>query len=369
MKLIIFLTILIILFGLLENYLNYRNLKKIPIRILVNGTRGKTTVTRLIATTFQSYGIETIARTTGSQALILEKDGNITSFKRKRGSRITELIPFVKYCSKNNVKCIVIECNALREENQKIISEKIIKPTHIIITNNYVDHIAEIGNSIEKTTYTLSQCVIEGSKLFVNEEFNLSYIPKNIEVTKSSKKENLCNYNDYVKQFPENLFLTIAFIKEFNIPLSFLEKASNKLKKDIGMHRKFTCKKGSLFLPLFSVNDITSFNSIIIRTNLSNFDSINFIFNNRKDREYRIKEFSSYLSNFNFPYNLYIIGENCKKASRIFSKKSPNTKIISEIKELSYIMNESNDKTIYIGIGNIKNQGIELINTFLKDSN
>ncbi|TFH29311.1 MAG: poly-gamma-glutamate synthase PgsB, partial [Myxococcales bacterium] len=52
--------------GALELILHRRRLKKIPIRIHVNGTRGKTSVTRLIAAGLREAGIRCVAKTTGT---------------------------------------------------------------------------------------------------------------------------------------------------------------------------------------------------------------------------------------------------------------------------------------------------------------
>ena len=74
-SLIIILSILIFL-GLLENYYHNKSLKKIPIRIHVNGARGKSSVTRLIAAGLRAGCIATIAKTTGSAPRIIDKDGS-----------------------------------------------------------------------------------------------------------------------------------------------------------------------------------------------------------------------------------------------------------------------------------------------------
>ena len=55
-SLIIILTLLIFL-GILENYYHNKALEKIPIRIHVNGARGKSSVTRLIAAGYVQEGL------------------------------------------------------------------------------------------------------------------------------------------------------------------------------------------------------------------------------------------------------------------------------------------------------------------------
>ena len=49
MSFLILATILLIVYWIVEYTKHLRNVKKVPIRIHVNGTRGKSSVTRLIA--------------------------------------------------------------------------------------------------------------------------------------------------------------------------------------------------------------------------------------------------------------------------------------------------------------------------------
>ena len=52
--------------GVLEFQLHKRSLNLIPLRIHVNGTRGKSSVTRLIAAGLREGGMRTFAKTTGT---------------------------------------------------------------------------------------------------------------------------------------------------------------------------------------------------------------------------------------------------------------------------------------------------------------
>ena len=84
--------ILLIILGLIENYYHQYNLRKFKYRVLVNGTRGKTTISRIIVHALNSNGIKTIGRTTGSEACIVMPDNSTLPFKRRRSARITEII-------------------------------------------------------------------------------------------------------------------------------------------------------------------------------------------------------------------------------------------------------------------------------------
>ena len=74
----------LVIYGLYEYSHHRKNIERIPLRILVNGTRGKTTGTRLIAYSLIKKGIKTVARTSGSSLEIIHSDGCIEKIERKR---------------------------------------------------------------------------------------------------------------------------------------------------------------------------------------------------------------------------------------------------------------------------------------------
>ena len=81
-----FLLLLLTIAGYIEIYIHNNSLLKIPIRIHVNGARGKSSVTRLIAAGLRAGGITTMAKTTGSAPRIIDKDGNPIVFDDFDGS-------------------------------------------------------------------------------------------------------------------------------------------------------------------------------------------------------------------------------------------------------------------------------------------
>ena len=56
--------LILILIGIFESILHNKTISNIPIRIHVNGTRGKSSVVRLIAAGLRAGGIKTLAKTT-----------------------------------------------------------------------------------------------------------------------------------------------------------------------------------------------------------------------------------------------------------------------------------------------------------------
>ena len=149
MLIVFILFICLIVYGLVEYRHHKSNVYKIQLRILVNGTRGKTTVTRLLAYSLMENGIKTVARTSGSSLEIIHADGSVEKIERKRKARILEMLPFFEIATKEGAEAVIIECMALQEENQRTIRDTLVRPNIVIITNTFIDHVPEMGKTFE----------------------------------------------------------------------------------------------------------------------------------------------------------------------------------------------------------------------------
>ena len=89
-QLLIVLFVALIAWGTLESYRHRQNLKRIPIRIHVNGTRGKSSVTRLIAAALREAGLVTCAKTTGTLARMILPDAREVPIFRPAGANVIE---------------------------------------------------------------------------------------------------------------------------------------------------------------------------------------------------------------------------------------------------------------------------------------
>ena len=81
--------------GRLEYSNHCKALKKLPIRIHVNGARGKSRVTRLIAAGLRAGGLNTIAKVTGSAPRIIIEEGKDLVIHRLRSASIGEQVKFI----------------------------------------------------------------------------------------------------------------------------------------------------------------------------------------------------------------------------------------------------------------------------------
>ena len=158
------------LLGWLEYYLHRRNLSRIPIRIHVNGTRGKSGVTRLIAAGLRAGGIRTFAKTTGTLARAIFPDGSEYPIFRPGRTNVIEQTRMVRIAAEQNVDAMVIECMALHPTLQSLCELKFVKSTHGVITNARADHLDVMGPTASDVADAIASTVPINGKLFTTEQ-------------------------------------------------------------------------------------------------------------------------------------------------------------------------------------------------------
>lgn len=144
-------------------------LKSIPIRIHINGTRGKSTVTRLIAAGLRAGGIRTIAKTTGTSPRIILEDGSECMIIRRNGASIGEQIHAIEFAAGRNAQAVVLECMAVNPEYQWICEHKIIKSGIGVITNVRMDHTDLMGSSLRQIASCLANTIPQNGTLVTAE--------------------------------------------------------------------------------------------------------------------------------------------------------------------------------------------------------
>lgn len=150
-----------------ENNRHRRNLERIPLRIHVNGTRGKSSVTRLIAAGLRAGGIRTIAKTTGSAAMLLLPDGGEQSLKRKGPANIRETIGFIQQAVQWEAQAVVAECMAVRPELQHFLEHRFLRSHIGAITNIRADHEDIMGHGLANVAAALANTIPNQGVLFI----------------------------------------------------------------------------------------------------------------------------------------------------------------------------------------------------------
>ena len=138
------LLLILIGLGLVESHFHRLSLAQLPIRIHVNGSRGKSSVTRLIAAGLRAGGLKTLAKTTGTAPRIIDENGKDRIIHRLRDASIGEQVRLLRNFANKKPDAVVIECMAVNPQYQWVSEQKMIQSTVSVITNVRPDHLDEM---------------------------------------------------------------------------------------------------------------------------------------------------------------------------------------------------------------------------------
>src|SRR3989442_1082560 len=103
-------------------------LEAIPIRIHVDGSRGKTGTCRLIGAALRANGLRVVVKTTGKMPVLVDAEGKETILERPPTptANLREQKEIVRLARDQHAQAIVIECMAVDPELRRISQETLI---------------------------------------------------------------------------------------------------------------------------------------------------------------------------------------------------------------------------------------------------
>jgi poly-gamma-glutamate synthase PgsB/CapB len=378
----------VILLGLSSLFLIYlatesvvfiRRLKRVPIRITVSGTRGKTSIVRTLASVFRAHGIKILAKTTGSEAIYILPDGSLEKISRKGLTTILEQKRLINKAVKLDVKCIITEIMSIHPDNHKVETNNLIKPGLTILSNFRADHTDVVGESIREISELFMNDVFPGSKVIIPEEELNEFILKGIQqnqarlITANTGISDELNLPESVSQkhIPANLDAVVTASRYLGIPDENIIKGILDARLDIGqleIFRFHTDNRNLWFVNAFAANDPVSTIQIIHKTReilapeITGTPEIIALLALRSDRGERNRQWLDYLKSDGKDLfsRIWVSGlhapiftrklENCKK----FKSRNPE-----EITR--QIIESAKGDILVFGIANIHGLGREMV--------
>ena len=303
---IVFLVIFIIsvLYGIIEFALHQKRIYSIPIRIHVNGTRGKSSVTRLIGAALRQGGFKTITKVTGTYPRLILEDGTETAIYRKTGANIIEQLAVTRFASKRKADALVIECMAVQPQYQWITETKMIHSTIGVITNVRMDHVEIMGYSLDEICDSLGKTIPKNHDLFTAENVIFNRL-KRISEWKNAKihqvdesivtDEEMQGFKYF--EHKENVALALEVSKHLGIKREVALKGMYKAIPDAGVLKLSKIEilgKRINFLNGFAANDPQS--TLMIWEKIKTGNKLKglriVLLNTRQDRLERAKQLS-----------------------------------------------------------------------------
>lgn len=234
-------------------------------RVHVNGTRGKSSVTRLIAAGLRAGGKRTFAKTTGTSARIIWPDGSETDVYRVGRPNIIEQTRIVRRAVESGAEAMVIECMAVSPELQPIAELRLIRSTVGVITNARADHLDVMGPTVDDVALALAGTVPRDGHLFTAERARAHLIGRvarargsEMQVTDDSgiSATELSGFS-YIEH-AENVALAIAVCGHLGVAREVALAGMHRANPDPGVLRRHTVRLGTktvTFVNAFAAND------------------------------------------------------------------------------------------------------------------
>jgi poly-gamma-glutamate synthase PgsB/CapB len=373
--------LILIGWGVHEFWDHRRNRKKIPEVIHINGTRGKSSVTRLIAAGLRAGNFRVMAKTTGSAPRLIYTSGREKPIIRFFGSNIREQLKVIKFAAKKNLDFLVLECMAVTPEYQWETQHRMVQSTVGVITNSRLDHLDVMGPGLRNVTLSMCNTIPHKGIVFTSEERVFPLMKKVADKMHSEFHyvDNSHITDEDMRGFRwiehrDNVALALAVCDHFGVGKKAALKGMYDSIPDIGATEIFLNKvdgKELYFAHSFAANDPDSTIVLIkyIRKIFSNIPSVAIVLNTRADRMYRSKQLIEMLEKEEWD-GLFLIGE---QEFAIFnygiSHGLPAQKIYplgrsSGDELVKAICNLEAEKLLVFGIGNIGGNGGPIVDYF-----
>jgi poly-gamma-glutamate synthase PgsB/CapB len=272
-----------------------RNLQRIPLRIHVAGTRGKSTTTRLIAAGLRAGGRRVVAKTTGSQPRLVLPDGTEEIWPRRGPASVSEQGRFIARAAQLGADTVVVECMAIRQEMIWASERHLVRATTAVITNARADHFEDIGEAPDAMAEALRWAVPQAGTLIVASEAATPAL-RAAAAARNTAVVEVDTGNRTPLQ--ANRTLALAVCKAHGVPAAVAKAAMDAaaLDPDGFFERCLTIDgKAVRFANAFACNDVDSFARLWRMVERGTGIPV-VLLNARNDRPLRTKSFLQFLA-------------------------------------------------------------------------
>ena len=289
-------------------------------RVLVTGSRGKSSIVRLLHAAMTAQGFNSYARITGVVPRELRPDG-IRSISRSAGAHVGEMRWWLGRLPAD-AKGIVLENSAISAEFQGLAG-RWLQPDITVLSNTVADHQEVWGPGSDGAATVLAAGIPKHGKVIIpsdcagNAHLQNLLFHRHCEIVVAEPARVVGQ-----KFYRTNLGLALATIEQLGLETEAALQTMQTVGPDTYDFRVADCDGAELAMA-FSANDIASTRAL--------FDSLNWsasetrvLYNHRADRPGRFKSFIGWLSNASWR-DVHIIGDkprNCPGVARFKNIKT-----------------------------------------------
>ena len=348
--------------------------KKLKYLIHINGTRGKSTLCRLVDAGLRGGGYKVFTKTTGTAPRIIDVDAVEREINRQGKANIREQIKAVHWAVRQNAEVLVVECMAVKPELQRICEQRILTADITAITNVREDHLDEMGASLDSIAHSLAQTIPTNAVFFTADA---AYFPffRQVCASRHSRAflsgEQLEQYREI--DFPDNVALALEICRYLGVDTQKALSAMKSYYKDPGSLKVVAYRnaKGStvFFINTLAANDPCS-TEIILKNSMTKpyWQHKKFLLiNNRADRLSRLAQYVSFTVQHQQLFDAVLVSGESQQLfyNRLMEHTVDHAKVIMLTDE-SYFDTLDCDAVVFAA-GNICRSGKKLVDYFEKN--
>lgn len=378
------LLVFLVLYFLWERLLIKKKIKSLPLRICVTGTRGKSSVTRLLASLLKEADFIALARTTGSRPVITLPDGEEQEILRRGPPSILEGKKILKLGAELNANALVTELMSIHPECGSVESGQMFSPPILVITNVRRDHLSQMGSTRQEIARGFTSAFPGNGTVFIPQE---EFFPvfqeaadrmnaRLIQVSRDAYRERSTKGARILpREFEVNIRMAFAVAEFLNIGTDTVLRSLKRVKPDFGSFKIWTKDFGTrhqrLYLvSCFAANDPDSTRRILSRLGEEDFmkgKEVVGLLNLRRDRGDRTLQ---WLESFNrdiFPEfkRVFLIGEHVHAFKKRLRRSAERSAFILKSRApqriMEEVLKETKGNAVCVGMGNMGGAGRELV--------
>jgi len=368
----------------LEVLRHRRALARIPVRVHVNGTRGKSSVTRLVAAGLRAGGKRAVAKTTGTLARVILPNARELSVYRPLGANVREQIRIVRFAAALEAEVLVVECMALQPILQWLSERMFVQATHGVITNARPDHLDVMGPTGDDVAKALSGMMPRRALCFTAERERLPILAhaaadRGTELIAVEEEAGAALSDEAMAGFRyhehrENVALALRVCAALGVDEETALSGMQGAHPDPGaltFHELDFFGREIVFVNAFAANDPVS-SAQIWETALALYPEHRrvCVFNCRVDRADRSRQLGESLPGWSAPDRVLAVGTGTVffgraaaaagyDASRIVSVEGADAREVFE-----RLVDGCGRRTLLVGLGNIGGLGLDLVRLF-----
>lgn len=336
----------------------------------VNGIRGKSTVTRLIAAGLRAGGWRVFCKTTGTVPMTIGTDGVERPLRRRGRANIKEQLSILHQSAREGAQVLVLECMAVDPALQAVAQHRMVRGDVGVITNVRLDHTAEMGETLEEICDSLSNTIPRDGVLFTADESFFPRLSQNAARVGCRAELAQPRGTEPDFDFPENLALALAVCRHLGVEEQTALTGMLHYQRDpyaLSIHR---LPGGGAFVNGMSINDPQS-TQMVCRRVLERRGwedrRLILLINNRPDRGYRTQHMAMVAGALK-PAEVWLLGASQLTMARAIRRDVPGAVVRRFSRAEDLPLGQVPETAVVFAAGNVAGPGHKLMDWIWKEA-